>query len=70
MVISTTSVWDEVADELTKNQIIECEDVTVYGDLEQEQVLHQGSIRILPNSWIALPTDRLLSPEAVHHIDP
>ena len=70
MVISTSSVWDEVADELAENQIIEYEDATVYGDFEQEQVLHQGSIRILPNSWIALPTGRLLSPEAVHHIDP
>lgn len=70
MVISTASVWDEIADELAENQMIEYEDATVYGDFEQEQVLHQGSIRILPNSWIALPTGRLLSPEAVHHINP
>ena len=70
MVISTASIWDEVADELAENQLIEYEDVTVYGDFEQEQVLHQGSIRILPNSWVALPTGRLLSPESVHHIDP
>jgi len=70
MVISTASVWDEVADELAENQIIEYENATVYGDFEQETVLHRGSIRILPNSWIALPTGRLLSPEAVHHIDP
>ncbi|WP_092817754.1 hypothetical protein [Halopenitus malekzadehii] len=69
MVISTTSVWDEVADELAENQIIEYENATVYGDFDQEQILHQGSIRILPNSWVALPTGRLLSPEAVHHID-
>ncbi|WP_092734921.1 hypothetical protein [Halopenitus persicus] len=69
MVISTASVWDEVADELAENQIIEYENATVYGDFDQEQILHQGRIRILPNSWVALPTGRLLSPEAVHHID-
>lgn len=70
MVISTKSVWDEVAEELSDGSVIEYENATVYGDFEQEQVLHQGSVRILPNSWIALPTGRLLSPEAVHHIDP
>ncbi|WP_232703562.1 hypothetical protein [Halobacterium wangiae] len=70
MVISTKSVWDEVADELSDGSVIEYENATVYGDFEQEQVLHQGNVRILPNSWIALPTGRLLSPEAVHHIDP
>ncbi|WP_080505196.1 hypothetical protein [Halorubrum aethiopicum] len=69
MVISTASVWDEVADELAENQIIEYENATVYGDFDQGQILHQGRIRILPNSWVALPTGRLLSPEAVHHID-
>lgn len=50
--------------------VIKHKDATVYDDLEREQVLHQGSIRILPNSGIALPTGRLLSPEAVHHLDP
>lgn len=70
VVISTTSVWDELADEVRDGSIIEYEDATVYGDLEQEQILHQGKVRILPNSWVALPTGRLISPEAVHHIDP
>ncbi|MBV0900934.1 hypothetical protein [Haloarcula salina] len=70
MVISTTSVWGEIADEITDDTIIEYEDATVYGDFEQEQILHQGSVRILPNGWIAVPTGRLISPEAVHHIDP
>ena len=70
MVISTSSVWDEVADELAEEPVIEYEDATVYGDFAQEQVLHQGSIRLLPNGWVALPTGRLLSPDAVHHIDP
>ncbi|WP_424003663.1 hypothetical protein ACOZ4I_05050 [Haloarcula salina] len=70
MVISTASVWDEIADELADGTVIEYEDATVYGDFEQDQILHQGAVRVLPNGWIALPTGRLLSPEAVHHIDP
>lgn len=70
MVISTESLWDEVADVLSDGSVIEYQNATVYGDLEQEQVLHQGDIRILLNGWIVLPTGRLLSPEAVHHIDP
>lgn len=70
MVVSTTSVWDEVADEIAEGLVIEYEDSTVYGDFEQDQVLHRGKVRVLPNSWVALPTGRLLSLEAVHHIDP
>ena len=66
MVISTKSVWSEVAAE----QVIEYEDATVYGNFEQERVLHRGEIRLLPNGWVVLPTGRLFSPEAVHHIDP
>jgi len=50
--------------------VIEYENAPVYCDFEQEQVLYQGVVRILPNSWLVLPTGRLLSPEAVHHIDP
>ncbi len=57
---------DEISDQL----LIDYENATVYGDFGQELVLHQGKVRILPNGWVALPTDRLLSPEAVHHIDP
>jgi hypothetical protein len=47
----------------------EYENVIVYGDIEGDTVLHEGAIRILANGWIQLPTDRLLSPKAVHHID-
>jgi len=57
-------------DELSDKRVIDYADATVYGDFEQEQVLHRGELRVLPNGWVALPTDRLLSPEAVHHIDP
>ncbi len=70
MVLSTNSIWDEVAGDISDKLVIEYEDATVYGDFEQEQTLHRGKVRILPNGWVALPTDRLLSPEAVHHIDP
>lgn len=61
MVISTDSVWDEY--------ILEYQDAVVYADFEQDTVLHEGSLRVLPNGWVELPTGRLLSPEAVHHID-
>ena len=70
MVISTTSVWDAVADGFTAESVIEYEKATVYGDADRERVLHQGRIRLLPNGWLALPTGRLLSPQAVHHVDP
>jgi hypothetical protein len=59
-----------VPDELPDQLLVDYENATVYGDLAQEEVLHQGKVRVLPNGWVALPTDRLLSPEAVHHIDP
>lgn len=65
MVISTESVWEEVIDEFMR----EYQDAVVYAEFEQETVLHEGSLRVLPNGWVELPTGRLLSPEAVHHID-
>jgi len=70
MVISTSSVWDEIADDLMDGQVVEYEDATVYGDRAGETVLHEGAVRVLPNGWVAVPTGRLLSPDAVHHIDP
>ncbi|WP_435361408.1 hypothetical protein [Haloarchaeobius sp. DFWS5] len=45
------------------------EDVVVYGDREGEVILHEGSVRMRGDGWLELPTDRLLSPEAVHNID-
>ncbi|SEK96338.1 hypothetical protein [Haloferax larsenii] len=41
----------------------------VYGDPESETVLHEGTVRVLPNGWVEVPSGRLLSPGAVHHID-
>ena len=70
MVISTSSAWDAMTDEFEDRVVIEYENAIVYGDFNQEQILHRGNVRILPNGWIVLPTGRLLSPEAVHHIDP
>lgn len=66
MVISTEPAWDKI-DELF---VTEYSDAVVYGDFEQEMVLHEGAVRVLANGWVAIPTGRLLSPEAVHHIDP
>ncbi len=45
------------------------EEAIVYADMEGETVLHEGVVRLLGNGWVELPTGRLLSPDAVHHID-
>jgi hypothetical protein len=65
MVVSTTSAWDELADLFVR----EYRDAVVYADAEQETVLHEGELRVLPNGWVELPSGRLFSPDAVHHID-
>lgn len=64
MVFSTEPAVDP-ADLLER----EYDDAIVYGDIDGETVLHEGRVRILANGWVELPTDRLLSPDAVHHID-
>jgi len=56
--------------ELPDHLLVEYKNAAVYGDFGQQGVLHQGKIRVLSNGWAALSTDRLLSPEAVHHVDP
>ncbi|KAB1197588.1 MULTISPECIES: hypothetical protein [Haloferax] len=45
------------------------DDAVVYGDAEMETVLHEGPVRVLPNGWVEVPSGRLISPSAVHHID-
>lgn len=47
----------------------EYESAVVYADVDAETVLHEGPVRILANGWVELPTGRLLSPSAVHHVD-
>lgn len=66
MVISTEPAWGEVSDLFAR----EYSNAVVYGDFEQETILHDGEIRVLANGWVELPSGRLLSPDAVHHIDP
>jgi len=65
MVVSTEPAWGELADAF----VTEYADAVVYADREGETVLHEGACRVLANGWVDLPTDRLLSPDAVHHID-
>lgn len=65
MVISTDPLWGEWDEAFFKT----FDDAVVYGDYDQEQVLHEGTIRILVNGWVELPTGRMLSPTAIHHID-
>lgn len=64
-IASTDSVWETVADRFEN----EYRDAVVYADFDQETVLHEGTVRVLANGWVELPSGRLLSPEAVHHID-
>lgn len=65
MVISTEPAWGDVAEYFTT----EFENAVVYADRESETVLHEGSCRLLASGWLELPTGRLLSPGAVHHVD-
>lgn len=66
MVVSTRSIWDEFVQEYLVRSY---SDATVYADPEQERVLHEGEVRLLGNGWVELPSGRLLSPGAVHHLD-
>jgi hypothetical protein len=45
------------------------ERVVVYADPDGETVLHEGAATVRANGWVELPSGRLLSPSAVHHID-
>lgn len=65
MVISSEPLWEELTDDFVQ----EYQNAIVYADFDQETVLHEEELRVLPNGWVELPTGRLLSPTAVHHID-
>ena len=62
----TSSILDWGDDYFIK----EYRNATVYGDRDAEDVLHEGEVRVLANGWVELPTGRLISPDAVHHVDP
>ena len=66
MVFSTDSLWDEVADSLVVGRT----NAVVYADFDQDTVLHEGELRLHANGWVELPSGRLLSPAAIHHVDP
>ncbi|MBX0296367.1 hypothetical protein [Haloarcula nitratireducens] len=65
MVLSDDPVWGDALEDVVQ----EYADAVVYADADQEVVLHEGAVRVLANGWVKLPTNRLLSPSAVHHID-
>jgi hypothetical protein len=65
MVVATDSLWEYLTELFEQ----EYEDAVVYADVEQETVLHEGPVRMLATGWVELPSGRLLSPAAVHHID-
>jgi hypothetical protein len=66
---SMNPILDAVRDTFSELFEHQYSDVVVYGDQEGEIILHEGSVRMRADGWIELPTDRLLSPEAVHHVD-
>lgn len=65
-VISTEPAREGIAERVT----VEDEDATIYADPEGETVPHEGPLCLLVSGGIQLPTGRLLSPSAVHHVDP
>lgn len=62
----TSSIFDWGDDYFIK----EYRNAAVYGDRDGEDLLHEGEVRVLANGWVELPTGRLISPDAVHHVDP
>jgi hypothetical protein len=65
MVVSSEPIWGELVEDFTR----EYQNAVVYAGMDRETVLHEGAVRLLANGWVELPTGRLLSPDAVHHID-
>lgn len=65
MVFSTEPAWGDIDEQFMQ----EFQNAVVYADSDQETILHEGQARLLANGWVALPSGRFLSPEAVHHID-
>jgi hypothetical protein len=43
--------------------------VVVYADPDGETVIHEGPATFRATGWVELPSGRLLSPSAVHHVD-
>ena len=41
----------------------------VYADPDGETVLQEGPATLRANGWVELPSGRLLSPSALHHVD-
>ena len=60
---------EHILDALSELFVDDYQSVVVYGDLDGEIVLHEGPATIRANGWVELPSGRLLSPEAVHHVD-
>ncbi|WP_135303819.1 hypothetical protein [Haloarcula amylovorans] len=65
MVLSDEPVWGDALEDVVQ----EYADAVVYADADQDAVLHEGAVRVMANGWVKLPTNRLLSPSVVHHID-
>lgn len=68
-VAASDAVLDALRDAFREFFEHEYEEVAVYADREGRTVLHEGPVRIRGDGWLELPTGRLLSPEAVHHVD-
>ncbi|WP_231188609.1 hypothetical protein [Haladaptatus sp. DYF46] len=64
--IAPDDAFKEFAEEFFEK---EYKDVVIYGDFDEDEVLHEGPIRIQANGWIELPAGRLISPTAIHHLN-
>lgn len=60
---------ESVRTALSELLVDEYDDAVVYGGPDGETVLHEGAVSVRPSGWLELPTGRLLSPSAVHHVD-
>ena len=60
---------DTIVDTLWTISEDERDSVVVYADAAGGTVLHKGPATIRADEWIELPSGRLLSPAAVHHVD-
>jgi hypothetical protein len=60
---------ERIIDALRELFLDERDSVVIYADADSETILHEGPATIRGNGWVELPSGRLLSPSAIHHID-
>lgn len=69
MITPADPIVDGIRDTLEDLFRTDYDAVVVYA-ADGETVIHEGPARIRADGWVELPGGRLLSPGAVHHVDP